>query len=131
MAGYFVVRPASTDVVSLIPRPGEALAVVTDCAAREYRLAPSGRIKERLGLSVYDRESVFEPDLLHPSEVRILLKQHVGAPSVPVVEEGQTVATGECIAVPPEGALGAKIHASVDGSVVSVTSGMVVLRRRE
>ncbi len=98
---------------------------------REYRLAPSGRIKERLGLSVYDRESVFEPDLLHPSEVRIPLKQHVGAPSAPVVTEGQAVATGECIAIPPEGALGAKIHASVDGSVVSVTSGMVVLRRRE
>ena len=102
---------------------------------REYRLAPSGRIKERLGLSVYDRESVFEPDLLHPSEVRILLKQHVGAPSVPVVEEGQTVASGACIALPPEGvlggALGAKIHASIDGNVVSVTSGMVVLRRRE
>ena len=74
---------------------------------------------------------MFEPDLLHTSEVRILLKQHVGAPSVPVVEEGQTVASGACIALPPEGVLGAKIHASIDGNVVSVTSGMVVLRRRE
>ncbi len=98
---------------------------------RDFRLVPSGRIKERLGLAPYDRESVFAEDLLHPSEVRIPLKQHVGAPSVPVVTDGQAVAPGESIALPPEGALGAKIHASIDGNVVSVTSGMVVLRRRE
>lgn len=38
VAGYFVTRSISTDVLRLIPRPGEALAAVTDCAAREYLL---------------------------------------------------------------------------------------------
>ena len=40
---------------------------------------------------------------------------HIGAPSRPVVRDGQTVTCGELIAEIPEGALGANLHASISG----------------
>jgi Na+-translocating ferredoxin:NAD+ oxidoreductase RnfC subunit len=45
------------------------------------------------------------------------LKQHVGAPARALVREGQRVRRGDVIAEPAAGALGASIHASIDGSV--------------
>ena len=49
------------------------------------------------------------------------LKQHAGAPSVPVVEPGQSVLRGQCIAEKPENALGANIFSSVTGTVQEVS----------
>ncbi|MQS44953.1 proline reductase-associated electron transfer protein PrdC [Lactobacillus salsicarnum] len=51
-------------------------------------------------------------------KVRYLLKQHVGGPDTPIVEEGQRVRRGELIAEPS--GLGANIHASLNGTVISV-----------
>lgn len=53
------------------------------------------------------------------------LKMHVGAPSVPVVKEGQTVKRGECIAEP--NGLGARIHTSVSGKVARITDSEIVI----
>ncbi|MBU3192250.1 proline reductase-associated electron transfer protein PrdC [Clostridium bowmanii] len=53
------------------------------------------------------------------------LKMHVGAPSTPVVKEGQKVKRGECIAK-PEG-LGAKIHSSVTGKVTKITENEIFI----
>jgi len=47
------------------------------------------------------------------------LRQHVGAPCVPVVEVGDEVKRGQCIAEP--NGLGAKIHASVSGKVINIS----------
>lgn len=46
------------------------------------------------------------------------LKMHVGAPSSPVVSEGDLVKRGQCLAEP--NGLGAKIHSSVNGKVVKI-----------
>jgi proline reductase-associated electron transfer protein PrdC len=56
---------------------------------------------------------------------RFPLKMHVGAPSQPVVKEGQTVKRGECIADP--NGLGAKIHASVSGQVSKITDSEIAI----
>jgi Na+-translocating ferredoxin:NAD+ oxidoreductase RnfC subunit len=59
-----------------------------------------------------------------PRKVNVLLKQHAGAPAVPVVRSGDRVRMGDLLAVPDQGKLGARIHASIDG-VVKVESDAV------
>lgn len=54
------------------------------------------------------------------------LRMHVGAPCEPVVQEGQKVQRGECIAEPNKG-LGAKIHTSVTGTVSKVTESEIII----
>lgn len=56
---------------------------------------------------------------------RFPLKMHVGAPSAPIVKEGQTVARGECIAEPA--GLGAKIHTSVSGKISNITDTEIII----
>jgi len=53
------------------------------------------------------------------------LCQHLGKPGVPVVKEGDRVAKGDLIAEIPEGALGARLHASVAGRVTRVTEAVI------
>ena len=48
------------------------------------------------------------------------LKQHAGAPSLPVVAPGQRVLRGQRIADKPENALGANLFTSVTGTVQEV-----------
>jgi Na+-translocating ferredoxin:NAD+ oxidoreductase RnfC subunit len=62
-----------------------------------------------------------------PGKVRILLKQHAGAPAVSEVKPGQRVKVGELIAAPAAGALGARVHSSVDGVVSGVDSEAVTI----
>lgn len=87
---------------------------------REYRLLPSSRLVRRLGLAPYDVHVPFRGEVF-PKEVRIPLSQHLGAPSIPVVSAGERVEKGQLIAEIPEGALGARIHASVAGTVTEVS----------
>ncbi len=49
----------------------------------------------------------------------IPLRQHIGAPCVPNVKNGEKVFRGQCIAEP--NGLGARIHASVSGTIARVT----------
>ena len=68
-----------------------------------------------------------EPDL-----VRISLRQHIGAPSVPKVQPGDKVTCGQLIGAIPEQALGANIHcqislASISGTVAQVTETEIVI----
>lgn len=97
-----------------------------DVQPREFqhlRRIPLPRLTSRLGLAEY-QEAPDEVDLRIPrvSEVRILLSQHTGAPSRPVVSPGETVTQGQVIAEIPEGKLGARQHASIDGIVTRVDS---------
>jgi Na+-translocating ferredoxin:NAD+ oxidoreductase RnfC subunit len=51
---------------------------------------------------------------------------HIGAPCVATVSVGDFVRKGQVIAQPPEGALGALIHASIDGRVTAVGERIVI-----
>jgi Na+-translocating ferredoxin:NAD+ oxidoreductase RnfC subunit len=54
------------------------------------------------------------------------LKQHVGAPAEPAVKVNDTVNIGDVIARPPQDALGALIHAPIDGRVVEIGQSMTI-----
>lgn len=97
--------------------------------AREWRLVPSKRLVARLGLTAFDRPAPMTDAGLVPQIVRIATQQHVGAPAVPVVTQGQQVQEGQLIGKIPEGALGATIHASITGTVTAVADGYIEIRR--
>lgn len=91
-----------------------------------YRLTPSHRLIQRIGLSEYENQAPLLPEVFYPDEVKIPLRQHIGLTCVPVVKLGESVSRGQPIAVRPvEGgspALGADIHASIDGTIVEIES---------
>jgi Na+-translocating ferredoxin:NAD+ oxidoreductase RnfC subunit len=95
--------------------------------AIEYKRLPTFRLVSRLGLSVYDVPADIDPAPLDACSVRIPLKMHIGAPSVPVVKTGDKVRKAALIAKIPEGALGANIHSSIDGVVTEVTDGLIAI----
>lgn len=97
-------------------------------ALREDRLVPSERLAARAGVRKYYDYEITELVTDEPDEVRIPLKMHVGAPSVPVVSVGDAVSAGDLIAKPPEGALGANIHASVSGKISDITDFVTITK---
>ncbi|HWR44718.1 MAG TPA: hypothetical protein VN447_16670, partial [Sporomusa sp.] len=90
----------------------------------------SARLVSRLNLQPwYPPEAPLQPELYAPERVSIPLHQHIGAPSVPVVKEGDTVTAGQLIAEMPAGALGAPVHASITGIVEQVSSQAITIRK--
>lgn len=96
---------------------------------RRNRKVPTKRAAARAGVLEYYDCEIDELVEAAPSTVRISLKQHIGAPSEPVVREGDTVARGQLIAKCPDGKLGADIHASIAG-VVTKTADCIVIEGR-
>jgi Na+-translocating ferredoxin:NAD+ oxidoreductase RnfC subunit len=64
-----------------------------------------------------------------PDRVDITLSQHIGSPAVPVVSVGDQVTAGQKIGAIPEGKLGAAIHASIAGQVVSIDATRIRIQR--
>jgi len=93
------------------------------------RKAPMRRLMQKLGLTPFLNAGPLEASLLKTSRVGIRLKQHVGAPCEPTVKPGTKVAAGDVVGRPPvkdgKPALGAPVHASIDGTVSAVTDGVV------
>jgi Na+-translocating ferredoxin:NAD+ oxidoreductase RnfC subunit len=95
-----------------------------------YRKIPVKRLIARAGLGGYDRPAPLDSRPLAVKRVELLLKQHVGAPSQPVVESGQRVCQGDLVARIPDGALGASLHASIAG-VATVAADRIVITAPE
>lgn len=95
---------------------------------RELRKVPLKRLMAGLDLLRYDSDAPRSNEEVRPSRVEIPLNQHIGAPSVPVVEKGDRVEKGQLIADIPKGALGARYHASIDGAVVRADGPIVIER---
>ena len=64
-----------------------------------------------------------------PTHVEIPLRMHIGAPSEPIVSVGDEVKKGQLIAGIREGAMGANIHASISGKIISVTGERIIIER--
>jgi len=96
---------------------------------REHRLLPGKRLLYKLGLWKYDKAAPLTEIAITPKYVRIATNQHVGAPVVPTVSQGVHVQSGQVIGEIPEGALGARIHASIDGIVTEVTKDYIEITR--
>ncbi len=90
------------------------------------RRIPTHRLMAKLGLTEFRNVGPLEDRPLQPRRVVLPLKQHAGAPAVPVVREGEAVRLGDLIASPPAGKLGANIHASISGRVREINETVVI-----
>ncbi len=95
----------------------------------ENRKAPMPRLMTKLGLRRFRNVGPLNDNPLPTNRVGIKLKQHVGAPCEPAVSVGQAVKKGQPVGRPPmadgKPALGAPVHASIDGAVTAVEDGVV------
>ncbi len=93
---------------------------------RDHRHVPIKSLIDKLGLARFRNVGPLVEVDWRPPRLRIPLKQHIGAPARPTVGPGETVDAGTMIGAAPEGALGVAIHASMNGTVVSVDDDIVL-----
>ena len=94
---------------------------------RDYRMLPSERFKQRIGVARYDTGiPEMRLDGFVPSQLELPLQQHIGAPAKPVVAPGDIVTAGQLVAE-ADGMISANIHASVGGRVASVTADRIII----
>ncbi|MDR1542245.1 MAG: hypothetical protein LBU32_30555 [Clostridiales bacterium] len=89
---------------------------------RQYRMVPSSRFERLAGVSQFAVEAPFIGAAVNPGSVRLLLRQHLGQASVPIVEAGQKVKRNQMIAEPADG-LSVALHASIGGVVAGIDEG--------
>ena len=95
---------------------------------RQERRVPEHRLVNRLGLHHFDVPAPMQPYNDNFKEVKLVMRQNLGAPCSPIVKVGDVVTVGQPIACPPEGALGTSIHASINGTVAAVTENFVTIK---
>jgi Na+-translocating ferredoxin:NAD+ oxidoreductase RnfC subunit len=100
---------------------------VTPHPLARHRRVPTRRLLSRLALTSFRNEGPLSAAVLQPRRVVLPLRQHAGAPAGAVVRPGERVRAGDLVAAPAPGALGARIHASIDGVVRDVGGGAVVI----
>lgn len=83
---------------------------------REYRMIPSEKWKQTLGVAYLDKMPTYAGELTDFTRVEIPISKHIGAPSIPTVKDGQTVRCGDVIAEAADG-LSVPQHATIDGRV--------------
>jgi len=99
---------------------------------REYRKYPTDKLVRQLGLAEYYHTPAPLTEYAESADTVLLpLKQHFGAPAKAAVAPGDTVRKGDKIAAMEEGALGAHIHASIDGKVHSVKDEHIIIRKEQ
>lgn len=92
----------------------------------EGRHVPIQSLMRKLGVKRYDRPAPWVECGYDAKRVVLPLKQHVGAPSEPVVRSGERVRAGQLVAEIPAGQLAARIHSSIDGVVKAVNGSIVI-----
>jgi Na+-translocating ferredoxin:NAD+ oxidoreductase RnfC subunit len=93
--------------------------------ARQRRV-PMRRLMRKLGLTAFHDVGPFVDEPLTPERVVLPLKQHAGLPAVPTVRAGERARVGDVVATPAKEALGARIHASIDGVIRDVDAAVVI-----
>jgi len=91
-----------------------------------WRRVPAMRLLRRLGLDQFVNEGPLRDAVRAPARVRIPLKQHAGVVAETVVKVGQKVSVGDLIAAVPEGELGARVHASISGTVAALNGAVTI-----
>jgi len=94
---------------------------------RKSRAVPTSRLLQRLNLSGYEAYARYGGELT-VAKVSLALDQHIGAAAQCVVTPGEHVKKGELVGEIPEGAMGARVHASIDGVVESVSEARVTIK---
>jgi len=96
---------------------------------KEGRRVPLKQLMKRIDVLKYDAHTPFVKKSPDVSQVKIMLKQHIGAAAKPVVKLGDSVVEGTLIADVEEGILGAKIHASISGRVTHVSDEFIKIAK--
>lgn len=105
-----------------IPMDFEARSV------REHRLIPSKRLIMKIGLTAFDKPAPMTQVEFRPEYVEVALRQHIGAPAIPVVVIGEQVKAGQLIGKIPENSLGAAVHSSFNGTVQEIKDNSIVIK---
>ncbi len=110
-------------------RPEKDVAFSAVNENREYRKVPVNRLIARLNVGKYEAEAPLDNKVKTVSEVKILTSQHIGAPAIPCVCQGDFVKAGDIVAKAAEG-LSVNLHSSIDGLVTDVTEKFVVVKAK-
>lgn len=104
---------------------------------RQYKKFPVHKLIYRLGLSEYDQPAPLDAHNAESGvsggphvfeEVRLPLKQHVGASAEPIAAVGERVGKGQRIAEMKDDKLGACLHASISGTIAGITEDEMIIR---
>lgn len=88
------------------------------------------RLKDRLGLTEYDKKAPLNNQIVPISQVKIPLKQHIGTPAEPIVKLEEFVNKGQKIASVPTDKLGVPIHASISGIIQEICSDFIQINSK-
>ncbi len=94
---------------------------------RSERRIPTKRLIQRLNIVKYDTHPTYK-GAYEPKQVSISLRQHIGAPAQCVVSVGTKVKCGDLIGEIPENAMGARVHATINGTVTGIENGIVTIK---
>jgi Na+-translocating ferredoxin:NAD+ oxidoreductase RnfC subunit len=95
---------------------------------RASRLVSSSKLIDRLGIRKYVKDKVERKYIeFNPKTVVIPLSQHVGKPASPIIKKGTRITAGTPIAMTDKNALGAVIHASIDGKIKEITDTHIII----
>ena len=97
---------------------------------RTWRQVPSARLTQRLGVAAYGSTPTPPRGAVAPGRVSLRLSQHAGSPAAPVVRAGDRVLTGDVVAEKAPEALSARVHASIGGTVASISAEEIVIETR-
>ncbi len=95
---------------------------------RVYRQMPIRRWKMLLGVTPFDRKQNHTEEVPAFRTAEIAMRQHIGAPSRPIVSVGDHVERGQLIAAAADG-LSVPQHASVSGKVSFVNEQKIVIEK--
>jgi len=94
----------------------------------EYRKVPGTKLKQRLDVNMFRDEGPLKQLNIHPSVVRVPLRQHSGTPARPVVKKGARVKTYDMIGN-ASSEISCTVHASIDGVVKEITADEITIER--
>lgn len=96
---------------------------------KDYRGVPTQRLIRKLGLHQFKEEAPLSTLKVEPNTVSIPLQQHIGAPPIPIVREGDKLRVGDLLAKADETQLSVPVHASINGTVRAVGQTIIIEKR--
>ena len=103
---------------------------VTPLTEREYRKVPSERWASVLGVAKFDKLAKYIGEQKNFSKVEVLLSQHIGAPSVCIVKDGDLVSAGDMVAESADG-LSLPQYAPISGKVTVEENVKIIIEKVE
>lgn len=97
---------------------------------RNARRVPMSRLTSRLGLAQYDKPAPLDEKELPAQSVKLMLSQHIGAPAVAAVKQGDRVTAGDTVGTVSADKLGVSVHTPISGAVTAATDKYVIISRK-